>query len=97
MTFLITTKRKTGISRDEIIDHLTSKMDPSTWDLIRTGKIKQVYYTMGDEPGFIAIVNSSNLAEVKALVTQATSKHNLFEIEIVPIDRFPDFPNKTRG
>ena len=80
-----------------VIDHLTSKMDPSTWDLRRTGKIKQIYYTMGDEPGFIAIINSSGLAEVKALVAQATSKHNLFEIEIVPIGQFPDFLNRTHG
>lgn len=91
MTFMIKTVRKPGVSRAQLVEHLTTRMHPSTWELFRKKKIEQIFYITGDEPGFFAVVNSDNIDEVKALSDEAVSRHNLFDIEIVPISRFPEF------
>jgi hypothetical protein len=91
MAFMVMTKRRPGVSREQLIEHLTSKMHPSTWELIRKEKIEQLFFITGDEPGFFAVVNSDDIDEVKAMVHEAISKHNLFDLEIMPINRFPEF------
>jgi len=95
MTYLVISKRKPEVSRDEIVDHLTSRLNPSAWDLIRKGKVIHLYYMTGEEPGFFAIVKSDDITEVKDMASQAMSAHNLFEVEIVPINLFPEFSKKT--
>lgn len=92
MAFLIMTKRRPGISKAQLVEHLSSRMHPSTWELFRKGKIDHLFFITGDEPGFFATINSDDIDEVKALADEAISRHNLFDLEIMPINRFPDFP-----
>jgi hypothetical protein len=92
MQFMIRSVRRPGVSKKKLIEHFTSRMDPKTWDLIRTGKVAHLYYTLGDEPGFFAIVNADDIEEVKAGAAEATEKHNLFDLEIVPVSIFAEFP-----
>lgn len=90
-------KRKPGASRDEVIDHLTSRLNPSAWDLIRQEKLIHLYYLTGEEPGFFAIVKSDDIEEVKHMAGQAISNHDLFDVEILPINLFPQFSKDTKA
>jgi hypothetical protein len=91
MAFLIMSKRKPGVSRAELVAHLSSRMDPSTWELFRKGKVEHLLFMTGEEPGFLAIVNSEDINEVRTLADQAIARHNLFDLDIVPVNRFPEF------
>jgi len=92
MQFMIRSVRKPGVSNKELIEHFTSRMDPKTWDLIRAGKVVHIYYMIGEDPGFFAVVTADNIEEVKTASMQVTEKHNLFDVEIVPVSIFAEFP-----
>ena len=36
MLFMVTSRPKAGTTREQLIEHLTRRLDPSTWDLIPT-------------------------------------------------------------
>jgi hypothetical protein len=50
MLFMVTSRPKAGATRQQVIEHLTRRLDPSTWDLIRHSVQSQVLYKVGDEP-----------------------------------------------
>ena len=53
MLFMVTSRPKAGTTREQLIEHLTRRLHPSTWALIRNGVLSQVLYKVGDEPGFL--------------------------------------------
>jgi hypothetical protein len=53
MLFMVSSRPRAGATREQLIQHLTRRLDPSTWDLIRHGVVSHVLYKVGDEPGFL--------------------------------------------
>ena len=91
MLFMLNTRPRAGATRAQLIEHLTSRLDPSTWDLIRHGVLSNVLYKVGDEPSFFAVLSAPNLAEAKAMADKGVEKLELFDLEVVPINQFPHF------
>jgi hypothetical protein len=91
MLFMVTSRPRAGATREQLIDHLTRRLDPSTWDLIRHGMLSQVLYKVGDEPGFFAVLNAPSIEEAKAMVQAGMERLELFDLEVVPVNQFPHF------
>jgi hypothetical protein len=91
MLFMVTSRPKAGATREQLIEHLTRRLDPSTWALIRHGVLSQVLYKVGDEPGFFAVLNAPSVAEAKAMVEAGMERLELFDLEAVPVNQFPHF------
>jgi hypothetical protein len=91
MLFMLISRAKPGVTREQLIDRLTHEMHPETWDLVRHGVLSHIYYKVGEEPGFLALLNAANYEEAKALVTRGTAGVEEFEIDIYPVKHFPQF------
>ena len=65
------------------------RLDPTTWDLIRHGVLSNVYYKVGDEPGFFAVLNAPSVDEARKIVAGGTERLELFDLEVVPVNHFP--------
>jgi hypothetical protein len=91
MIFMLSSRPKPGVTRAELISHLTDKLDPSTWDLIRKRVLSSVYSKVGDEAGFFAVLSAPNIEQTRALVDSSTHRHEIFDLEIVPVSPFPQF------
>jgi hypothetical protein len=91
MLFMLNSRPRSGATREQLIEHLTRRLNPSTWDLIRHGVLSQVLYKVGDEPGFFAVLNAPNLEEAKAMAEKGVERLELFDLEVVPVNQFPHF------
>lgn len=91
MLFMVTSRPKAGTTREQLIEHLTRRLDPSTWDLIRHGVLSQVLYKVGDEPGFFAVLNAPSIGEANQIIAAGVERLELFELEVVPVNQFPHF------
>ena len=91
MLFMLNSRPRAGATREQLIEHLTRRLDPSTWDLIRNGVLSQVLYKIGDEPGFFAVLNAPSMEEAKAMVEAGVERLELFDLEVVPVNQFPHF------
>ncbi len=60
-------------AREQLIEHLTRRLDPATWDLIRQGVFAYVLYKIGEEPGLFAVLNAPNPEQAKAMPRPAPS------------------------
>jgi hypothetical protein len=90
MLFMLVSRPKAGTTRQQLVDDMSSRLRPDTWDLIRNGVVSHVLYKVGDEPGFFAVLQAANLEQAKAMV-EARSETMLFDIDIVPVNQFPHF------
>jgi hypothetical protein len=88
---MLTTRPKAGATREQLIEHLTRRLNPSTWDLIRYGVLSNVFYKVGDEPGFFAVLSAPTLEEARAAVERGTERLEVFDLEMVPVNQFPQF------
>ena len=91
MLLTVNTRPRAGETREQLIEHLTRRLDPSTWDLIRHGVLSQVLYKVGDEPGFFAVLNAPSIEEAKATVEAGMERLEMFDLEVVPVNQFPHF------
>jgi hypothetical protein len=91
MLFMLNSRPRAGATREQLIEHLTRRLDPSTWDLIRHGVLSQVLYKVGDEPGFFAVLNAPSIGEAKAVVEAGVERLELFDLDVVPVNQFPHF------
>ena len=91
MLFMLNSRPRSGATREQLIEHLTRRLNPSTWDLIRHGVLSQVLHKVGDEPGFFAVLNAPNLEEAKAMAEKGVERLELFDLEVVPVNQFPHF------
>ena len=89
--FMVSSHPKAGATRERLVEHLTRRLDPSTWDLIRHGVLSQVFYKVGDEPGFYAVLNAPSLEDAKTIIDAGTEHLELFDLEVVPVNQFPHF------
>ena len=58
MLFMLVSRAKPGMKREELVERFTGPLRLETWDLIRSGELSQVFYKVGDEPGFFAILGA---------------------------------------
>jgi hypothetical protein len=91
MLFMLVSRAKSGTKREQLVDRLTHEMHPETWDLVRHGELSHIYYRVGEEPGFFALLNASSLEEAKARVARALARVGEFEVDIYPVKHFPQF------
>ena len=91
MLFMVSSRPRAGATREQLIQHLTRRLDPSTWNLIRHGVVSHVLYKVGDEPGFFAVLNAPSFKEAKAIVDAGIEHLELFDLEVVPVNQFPHF------
>jgi hypothetical protein len=57
MLFMVSSRARSEATREQLIEHLTRRLDPATWDLIRQGVVSHVLYKVGEEPGFFAVLS----------------------------------------
>jgi hypothetical protein len=91
MLFMLVSRAKPGTKREQLVDRLTHEMHPETWDLVRHGELPHIYYKIGEEPGFFALLSASSLEEAKARVARALASVEEFEVDIYPVNHFPQF------
>jgi hypothetical protein len=63
MLFMLVSRAKPGVKREELVERLTRQIHPETWELVRHGDLSQVLYKVGDEPGFFAVLEASSFEE----------------------------------
>jgi len=91
MLFMLMSRPKPGVQREQLIEHLTRRLSPETWDLIRHGELSHVLYKVGDEPGFFAVLNAASLEDAKRMVDRGVQRIEVFDVDIVPVNQFPHF------
>ena len=42
MLFMVSSRARSEATREQLIEHLTRRLDPATWDLIRQGVVSHV-------------------------------------------------------
>jgi hypothetical protein len=59
---------------------------------MRRGELSHVWYKIGDEPGFFAVLQAPSIEEAKAMVEAGDDRiEEVFDIEVVPVNQFPHF------
>ena len=97
MLFMLSSRPRPGVTRDQMIEHLTTKMSPATWDHVRHGTLFNIYYKVGDQPGFFALLSAPSLADAEKEIAEtarsvgAQSVLSVFDLDIVPVNQFPHF------
>jgi hypothetical protein len=91
MLFMLVSRPRPGTTRQQLIEHLTGRLHPETWDLIRHGELSHVLYKVGDEPGFFAVLNAPSIEDAKAKVDRGVQRLEVFDLDIVPVKQFPHF------
>jgi len=91
MLFMVSSRARPEAPREQLIEHLTRRLDPATWDLIRQGVVSHVLYKTGEEPGFFAVLNAPNLEQARAMAEAGTERLELFDLKVVPVNQFPHF------
>src|SRR3974390_2559113 len=57
MLFMLVSRAKPGVKREELVERFSRQLHPQTWDLIRHGALSHILYKLGDEPGFFAVLH----------------------------------------
>ena len=91
MLFMLVSRAKPGTKREQLIERLTREMHPETWDLVRHDVLSHIYYKVGEEPGFFALLNAPSLQEATAMVAKSAARSEEFEVDIFPVKHFPQF------
>jgi hypothetical protein len=91
MLFMLVTRAKPGIKREELVQRFSRQLHPETWDLIRHGELSHVLYKVGDEPGFFAVLKAPSFEAAKSLIESNTARLNAFDVDIYPVNLFPHF------
>ena len=91
MLFMLESQPRPGVTREQMAEHFTGRLNPSTWDLIRHGVVSNLLYKTGSEIGFYAVLSASSLEEAQSVVKRETANEVLFDMKIVPVNQFPHF------
>lgn len=73
MLFMVSSRARPEATREQLIEHLTRRLDPATWDLIRNGVVSHVLYKTGEQPGFFAVLTHPTSSKRKLWPRQAPS------------------------
>jgi hypothetical protein len=91
MLFMLESRPRAGVTREQLVEHFSGKLHPSTWDLIRHGIVTNLLFKTGSEAGFYAVLTASSLEEARSIVESRTTNEVLFDVNIVPVNQFPHF------
>jgi hypothetical protein len=91
MLFMIVSRAKPGVKREELAERFSHQLHPQTWDLVRHGELSHVLYKIGDEPGFFAVLKASSFDEARSLIERTAARLDTFDLEIHPVSLFPHF------
>jgi hypothetical protein len=91
MFFMLESQTRPGVTREQMVRHLSQRLNPGAWDLIRHGVVSNVLYKTGADAGFFAVLNAPSLSEAGALVHKVVESGGLFEIRVVAVNQFPHF------
>jgi hypothetical protein len=91
MMFMLVSRAKPGVKREELVERLTRQIHPETWELVRHGDMSNILYKVGDEPGFFALLHASSLEEAKSLIEKSADRLDPFDLDIYPVKHFPHF------
>ena len=91
MLFMLVSRAKPGVKREELAERFSHQLHPETWDLIRHGELSHVLYKVGDEPGFFAVLNAPSLEAAKSLIESSAARLDAFDVDIYPVNLFPHF------
>lgn len=91
MLFMLESQPRPGVTRQQLVDHFTGKLNPSTWDLIRHGVVSNVLFKTGSEIGYYAVLSASSLDEARSIIQRLSADEILFDVKIVPVNQFPHF------
>jgi len=97
MLLMVNTRPRAGETREQLIEHLTRRLDPSTWDLIRHGVLSHVLYKVGVEPGFFGVLNAPSIEEANKIIAAGVERLELFDLEVVPVNQFPQLRLNPRS
>ena len=89
MLFMLESQPRSGVTREQLVEHFTGKLNPATWDLIRHGVVSNVLFKTGSEIGYYAVLSASSLEEARSIVQRQTADEVLFDVKIVPVNQFP--------
>jgi hypothetical protein len=93
----VNSRPRAGATRAQHIEHLTRRLDPSTWDLIRHGVLSHVLYKVGVEPGFFGVLNAPSIEEANKIIAAGVERLELFDLEVVPVNQFPQLRLNPRS
>jgi hypothetical protein len=91
MLFMLVSRAKPGVKREELVERFSHQLHPKTWDLIRHGELSHVLYKVGDEPGFFAVLNAPSFEAAKSLIESSAARLDAFDVDIYPVNLFPHF------
>ena len=91
MLFLLESQVRPGVTREQMVRHLTHRLKPETWDAIRHGVLSNVLYKTGADAGFFAVLQAPSLSDAEVLVHKAVETQDLFDIRLVAVNQFPHF------
>jgi len=92
MLFIINSRMRAGVTREQVVEHCKQDIDKKAWELIKKGVIAHWFFKVGDQPGVIAILNSDSMEDSRTLVNNSPLvTKGLVEFEIDPVDHFPNF------
>jgi muconolactone delta-isomerase len=92
MLFLINSRICPGATRDRVIAHLKKNIEKEEWELVKKGIITHWFFKVGDQPGFVALLNCDSLEEVHALLGKTpVVREGLLEFDVDPVNHFPHF------
>ncbi|MDJ0949313.1 MAG: hypothetical protein QNJ94_10350 [Alphaproteobacteria bacterium] len=90
MQFLLNSRLRPGVTREQFIEHIRDNRDDQVWDLVRTGIIQHWLWKVGDAPGIVLLINCENAEEARTLAESAPIvKRGIVEFDVDPIDPFP--------
>ncbi len=89
MQFLLNSRLRPGVTREQFINYVRENPDRESWDLVRKGVVQHWLWKIGDAPGLVVLVNCESLGEARQLAASADIvEQGLVEFEIDPIDLF---------
>jgi hypothetical protein len=91
MLFMLVSRAKPGVKREELVERFSRQLHPQTWDLIRRGELSHAFYKVGDAPGFFALLKADSADEAKSLIEGSAVRLDVFDLEIYPVSLFPHF------
>lgn len=63
MLSMLESQTRPGVTREQMAHHLSQRLKPGAWDLIRDGVVSNVLYKTGADVGFFAVLNAPSLSE----------------------------------
>ena len=90
MQFLLNSRLRPGVTREQFIDYIRNERDQEGWELVRQGIIQQWLWKTGEAPGLVVLMNCASAEEARSHADSAPIvQEGILEFEIDPVDPFP--------